>query len=322
MTQPSSASSSSSSSPARQTPRLNAFLQQELQLRMRGPRAHLLLTIYLAIASALAMLIYIGAAVNNPRGQTGTGVVGTSVLILLIGLQLVLVCFITPAFAVGTISGEREQKTLDLVRTTLITPGQMVIGKLASAMGYTVLMVLATVPLYSVAFLLGGVDVAQVIIALFIILAAAFLFTSLGLFVSSRMKSNLSATILTYAIILGIVLGMPVVLLIGGSFIRALVTPTASGASTAADITPALFVAGIVAVLFISVSPITAMLVSQLAYQETSSMWSVPQPFLTGSATGGLSFPSPFVILVVSYIAVGLLLLWLTAWRLGQPDRT
>lgn len=301
---------------------LNAFLQQELQLRMRGPRAHLLLTIYLAIASALAMVMYIGAVVNNPRGQTGTGIVGTGVLVLLISLQLVLVCFITPAFAVGTISGERERKTLDLVRATLITPAQIVIGKLVSAMGYTLLMILATVPLYSVAFLLGGIDLAQVMIALLIILASAFLFTSLGLFVSSRMKSNLSATILTYAIILGIVLGMPAVLLIGGPIVRALVTPTAATAAAAADITPALVVAGIITVLFISISPITATLVSQLAYQDTNSIWTVPQPFLTGAPTGGLSFPSPFLILVVLYMLASIVLLWLTAWRLGQPDRS
>ena len=115
---------------------------------------------------------------------------------------------------------------------------------------------------------------------------------------------------------------MPIVLLIGGTVMRSLLTPTAATAAAAADITPALFAAGVVAVLFISVSPITAMLVSQLAYQDTNSFWSVPQPFLTGSATGGLSFPSPFLILVVSYVIVGLVLLWLTAWRLGQPDHT
>ena len=306
----------------RSWPRVNAFLQQELLLRMRGPRSHLLLTIYLAIASALAMLLYIGAVINNPRGQTGTGTVGTGVLVLLIGLQLVLVCFITPAFAVGTISGERERKTLDLVRTTLVTPSQIVVSKLLSAMGYSVLMILATVPLYSVAFLLGGIDVAQVVIALLIIVASAFLFTALGLFISSRMNSNLGAAILTYAIILGIVLGMPAVLLIGGPIVRALVTPTAVTASTATDITPALVIAGVITVLFISVSPITATLVSQLSYQETSSVWSVPQPFLTGSSTSGLSFPSPFLILVVLYMLAGLLLLWLTVRRLGQPDRT
>lgn len=303
-------------------PRLNAFLWKEMQTRMRGPRAHMLLTIYLAIAGALSMLLYIGAVVNNPRGQTGVGTVGTGVLVLLIGLQMVLVCFVTPAFAVSAISGERERQTFDLLRTTLISPLQIVLGKVTSSMGYTLLILFATIPLYSVAFLLGGIDLTQVVMALVIMLATALLFTMLGIFISSRMKSTIGAAILTYAIILGIVLGMPAVLLIGGPIVRALVTPTAATAGAATDITPALALAGLITVLFISISPITATLISQLSYQDTGSVWSVPQPYLTSTATtSGLSFPSPFIILIALYIVASLILLWLSVRRLSQADR-
>ena len=82
-----------------------------------------------------------------------------------LGIQAFLIVFIGPAFTAGAISGEKERQTYDLLRTTLLPAGALVRGKLISALGYVFLLVFASVPLQSVAFLLGGVALEELIIS-------------------------------------------------------------------------------------------------------------------------------------------------------------
>ncbi|MBK8024641.1 MAG: hypothetical protein IPK19_25260 [Chloroflexi bacterium] len=58
----------------------------------------------------------------------------------IVGIELILILFIAPAFTAGAITGERERQTYDLLQTTLLSKATFVIGKLESALGYIVLL--------------------------------------------------------------------------------------------------------------------------------------------------------------------------------------
>ncbi|NJM40504.1 MAG: hypothetical protein HC853_06925 [Anaerolineae bacterium] len=125
---------------------------------------------------------------------------------------------------------------------------------------------------------------------------------------------------MTYAITLGVVLGLPVLLLIGGSIISRLAAPAVTSIGPTATITPAMVVAGLMATLALSVSPITAIVISQLAYQETGNAFSVAAPFLYGATGNGFIVPSPFIILCCLYVLMGLALLGLVVRRIGRAE--
>ncbi len=300
---------------------ISPMFQKELRSRMRTTRTYTVLTVYLAIVSTLAMFLYIGATINAPRANSNSGTIGASIFVVLVGMQIVFVSFIAPAFTVGAISNERERQTYDLLRVTPLASQQIVISKLLSALGYTALMVLATVPLFSVAFLLGGVEMAQLFMALSVVLASAFLFTTLGLFISGRMKSTLGSTILTYVITLGLVLGVPVMLLVGGSLLVRLAGPALVSVGPASAITPGMVTLGVAALLLLSISPITATVISQLSFQATGNVMSVTSPFLYGLSGNGVLLPSPFIILTVLYVVLGFILLALTIRRVARPEQ-
>ena len=287
---------------------------------MRAPRTHTVLAVYLAIVSAMTLFLYIGATINAPRANSNNGAIGTSLFAVLVGMQVVLVCFVAPALTVGAISSERERLTYDSLRATPLGARQIASSKLFSALGYISLAVLATLPLFSVAFLLGGIEPVQVVMALCVVLASAFLFSVLGLFISSRMRSTVGATILTYAIILGLVLGLPVLLLIGGSVIARLVAPAVTTIGPSATATPAMVLAGLMATLALSVSPITAIVISQAAYQETGNAFSVAAPFLYGATGTAFIVPSPFIILCCLYVLLGLVLFGLVVRRISRAE--
>src|SRR5512145_2826562 len=129
----------------------NPVALKELRGRMRGARAFIVLTIYLLMLSTFASLMYVAVAESSVSvsGQVNIGEIGRTLSGGIVAIEMVLVAFIAPAFTAGAISGEREHQTLDLLRTTLLSPYLLVLGKLLSSMLYVVLLLLAVIPLQS-----------------------------------------------------------------------------------------------------------------------------------------------------------------------------
>ncbi|MFN8375727.1 MAG: hypothetical protein U0694_23005 [Anaerolineae bacterium] len=74
----------------------------------------------------------------------------------IVGIELLLIIFIAPSFTAGSITGERERKTYDLLQTTLMSSPMFVIGKLESALSYVLLLLLSAIPLQSIALRLAA----------------------------------------------------------------------------------------------------------------------------------------------------------------------
>lgn len=192
----------------------NPVTVKELRSRMRGRRAFVVLTAYLTIMSGLIILIYL-AFINSGAGPgNDVQVAGKVLFSTVVGIQGFLVLFVAPAFTAGAISGEKERQTFDLLRTTLLSAPAFVMGKLLSSLSYVILLILAAVPLQSFAFLLGGVTFAELLISQLVLIVAAITVAMFGLFCSSRMRSTLGASVLTFAGILLVTFGLPALVLL------------------------------------------------------------------------------------------------------------
>ncbi|BCX02092.1 MAG: hypothetical protein KatS3mg053_0030 [Candidatus Roseilinea sp.] len=292
--------------------RLSPIFVKEMAGRMRSARAYMVLTVYLAIVSGLSVLLYMVSFLGNPRMVGGSGAVGTVVFYFLVGMQVLLASFVAPAFTAGAISLERENKTFDVLRVTLLTPAQIVWAKLISALGFTLLLLFATLPLFSLAFLLGGVEPRELIIALCVVFASALMYALLALYISARSRTTVGATLSTYAIVLGIVIGIPLAALIGSSTVSLALSPTGGG-SILADLFDT------VLTLAISLSPISAIAASQRFFSATGELWTFT-PNFTGSGLS-LTLPSPFLILTGVYLIVSVILYVLTVRRVARIEQ-
>jgi ABC-type transport system involved in multi-copper enzyme maturation permease subunit len=200
----------------------NPVVIKELRSRMRGRRAFLFLTAYLLMMSGAIILVYLlfAAAANDPYGPDPR-LAGKTIFGAIVGVQALLVVFIGPSFTTGAISGEKERQTYNLLRTTLLPAHMLVTGKLLSALSYVFLLILAAVPVQSIAFLLGGVSLVELVVAELLIAVSAVAFALIGLFFSSVMRSTLVAGVSTFAGALFLTFGLPaaalVVLPIAGS---------------------------------------------------------------------------------------------------------
>ena len=195
---------------------VQTIMVKELRSRMRGRRAFIVLTIYLGILALITYGVYVVVA-PNARGMVGGGfgfgqanasaLIGQSIFSALSIFQLILVCFIAPAFTAGQISLEREKQTLDLLISTPMRPGAIVIGKLAAALAFVVLMIVAAVPISAIVLMYGGASVDDIVRQQLVLLATALMLGTVGLFFSALLKRTQAATVLTYITMLALTLG-------------------------------------------------------------------------------------------------------------------
>ncbi|HET9495972.1 MAG TPA: ABC transporter permease subunit, partial [Chloroflexia bacterium] len=190
--------------------RINPVIVKELRGRMRGWRALVVLLVYLIVLSFITWLTYVAVSASV-SGSTGpeAAQVGKFIFSVLVIFQTIMVSLLTPAFTSGSITSEREQKTYDLLMTTLLPARSVVFGKLGSALAFVALLIIAIAPLESLAFMFGGVSPEEIIISQVVMLVAALLFASVGLFWSSALRSSVASNVMTYGTILFQMIGIP-----------------------------------------------------------------------------------------------------------------
>lgn len=181
---------------------LNPVLARELKERMRRKRSALVLTVYLLLLTGALWILYLGAGsgIGGP-GALRLAALGRAAFHTLLFTMLILVCFIVPALAAGGIAGERERRTLAPMQVTLLRPWSILLGKLASSLVFVTFLIVATLPLFGVSFLLGGVEPGEVVRGVLMVLAVAATLGSLALTCSTLMRRVQGATVVSYALV-------------------------------------------------------------------------------------------------------------------------
>ena len=255
----------------------NPVTVKELRGRMRGRRAFAVLTLYLLILSGVLAVVYLAysADVSGP-GATTARTAGKGLFAAVLAVQVFLVAFIGPAFTAGAISGERERQTFDLLRTTLLSAESFVLGKLISALSYVFLLVLVSIPLQSIAFLLGGLSLAELVISQALIVVAAVAYALYGLWCSATMRTTLAATVTTFAGMLFITFGTPML-----AGMAAVLGSTLSGPWLSGPLVESLaFYSGLTAA---ATNLPATLILSETIYLQEDALFGFSQPLGTGS---------------------------------------
>jgi ABC-type transport system involved in multi-copper enzyme maturation permease subunit len=297
----------------------NPLLEKELRGRMRGTRAFIVLTAYVLLLSCLASLVYYAAAsgmqttFSLPDLPTlGKAVFATSIL-----AQLFMVAFITPALTAGAISGERERKTYEVLRTTLLPARKLIWGKLTAALSFMVLLILAALPLQSLAFMLGGVTLPEFLAGLAMLLAATFFFAVVGLFFSTWTRRTLVSTVLAYALSLIAIIGLPAVMLLSVSIVG-----SAFGGPIPNELPLSLQIIGsYLLLLFVGATPLPAALFSEIMLEEENTLFIFWQSLSTTTHSVRVPIISPWIIYVVVSTLTSLILLLIAIRRVQRQER-
>jgi ABC-type transport system involved in multi-copper enzyme maturation permease subunit len=193
----------------------NPVLVKELRGRMRGARAFIILTIFLLVLAIPTTLIYITVASEVRSNAFNAGqTIGKSLFIGIVTIALIQILIVVPGQSASALTAEKERETYDLLISTLLPPWKIVIGKLLAALAYALLLIVTTIPFMAVSFFFGGVTLLEVVLALVGLVVTVVLFGSSGILWSVIMRRSLAATIVTQAVSVGLLLGVPFLLFV------------------------------------------------------------------------------------------------------------
>jgi ABC-type transport system involved in multi-copper enzyme maturation permease subunit len=178
---------------------VSPVLTKELKERFRTSRGPLVVFLYvgavIAITLAFIYLIYR----HNPVGFQPQR--SREIFMMLSMLQLFLIAFVAPGLSAGVISSERERQTLNILLITRLSATSIILSKLISSLAFTLLLVVATIPVYAMVTLYGGIAAKQLAAVFGLYFLNMVFFGSVGVFWSTWIRKTGISTVAAYACI-------------------------------------------------------------------------------------------------------------------------
>ena len=187
--------------------RINPVLKNETKLAVRSLKFTLVIFFYVALLSTGALFIFNA----NVKDAYFNGMNLESIVQLYIAMaviQAVLLMFIVPSLTATAICSEREKQTLEVLLSTKMSTLSIISGKLMSSISRVIVLIICTMPIYSITFLIGGVNLGNILeLSLFFIVTTIFA-GSIGVFISTFVKTSKVATAIAYGVTLLIYVGI------------------------------------------------------------------------------------------------------------------
>ena len=297
--------------------RRNPITLKEMRGRMRGRRAFAVLTLNVALLGGLVSLIYMTYAASAQMISSPSSLqsLGKAIFTTAVGMQLLITCFTSSSAAVGAISSERERQTFELLRTTLLPARSLVLGKLAAAVLFNLLIILSAIPIASLSFFFGGVTFEEIFIASVFLIVTAIAFSSIGLFFSAHMRRTSQATALATVVTLILTFGLPVFMLIIQGLLATMVyVSTQTGTpSVEAEMTR-----NFIMWLLISISPLSAGTATLATLLDSKSAFTMTMSLSNGTS---VTYLSPWIAYTIAYLLLSLFLIWLSVRAVKRVDK-
>lgn len=172
-----------------------AVCTKELYTYFVSPIAYFVCFVFTAILGFLFSILLISA--SGEQAGTGTQVMGT-----IFGNMAIILLFFTPVLTMKLFAEERKSGTIELLLTSPITDGQVVLGKFLASWTLLLIMLVLTLffPLLTQRF--GPLDSGVLLSGYFGVLLIGSSFLALGVLMSSMCKNQLVAALTSFGILI------------------------------------------------------------------------------------------------------------------------
>ena len=159
--------------------RLNPVFEKEMKRNSRSSRISWIIFVCNLLLAVVAFVCYFGESSQLGYLAPVSYSVPMNCYILMTYLLFILVVLSVPAVAGGSISLEREKKTLDVLLTTNLNPWRIITGKLEASLGVVLILTVSALPVLSLVVVFGGIGLGGLLL-----MAGGLLLT--GIFVGDR----------------------------------------------------------------------------------------------------------------------------------------
>ncbi len=164
-------------------------------------RAGYLIILAIVVAGGVMLTQSAGASLAS-LAKSATQVFETVSLI-----QLLMVCVIAPIFAAAAITQEKDSQTFSILLSTPLSNAQIVLGSLLSRLYFAFVLLLASLPLFCIMMVYGGVTGTEIGLSLAIAAATATITASMAIAISV-IKVGTGRTIFSFYLCIGLYLAV------------------------------------------------------------------------------------------------------------------
>ena len=179
----------------------NPVLQRELLVNLRMHRAFVLLLCYQLLLAGVVFLAW----PQDSRLEANAAAARRLVDLFFLG-QYILASLMAPSFASGTITGEKERKTYEMLLASPLRPSAIVFGKLLASLAHLAILIFTSLPIVVLCLPLGGVSVYEVLAAYVGLTVSVITFGMISIACSSYFRRTAAALVASYLLILPLAL--------------------------------------------------------------------------------------------------------------------
>jgi ABC-type transport system involved in multi-copper enzyme maturation permease subunit len=135
----------------------------------------------------LAFAVVIGVLFVSRQGGSSLSELAKSATVVFQALsviQLLMVCVLAPIFTSAAITQEKNSQTFNILLSTPLTNGQIVLGSLLSRLYFVFMLLLAGIPLFCILMVYGGVTGDKILLSIGIAGGTAMLTGSIAIAIS------------------------------------------------------------------------------------------------------------------------------------------
>ena len=186
----------------------NPVLQRELLVNLRMPRAFVLLFLYQALLGAVVFFawprdsgVVESGGTAEVRLQANAEEARRLVDLFFLG-QYIIASMMAPSFAAGSITGEKERKTYEMLLASPLKPAAIVLGKSISSLAHLAVLIFSSLPVVMLCLPLGGVSLYEVLAAYFGLIVSVITFGAISVACSSFFQRTSASLVVSYLLIL------------------------------------------------------------------------------------------------------------------------
>lgn len=177
----------------------NPVLQRELLVNLRMTRAFVLLLLYQALLSAV---VFFAWPQDERLDLSGDQQAARTLVDMFFLGQYLLASMMAPSFAAGTITGEKERLTYEMLLASPLKPSAIVLGKMVASLAHLGVLIFASLPIVMLCLPLGGVHLQEVLAAYLGLFVSVITFSSISIACSAYFKRTAASLVVSYLLIL------------------------------------------------------------------------------------------------------------------------
>ncbi len=183
--------------------RVNPVYQKELRTNARSFKTYLIIFAFNGLLSLFGLLtLYLTFEYKQGLGGSVQYSDVLEIYTIITAVEFFLLMLVVPAVTAGSVSGERERQTLEILLTTKLTAGSIIRGKLLSSISMMLFLTFTSLPVMALVFTIGGITLRDMAEFLLLIIITAVYLGSIGIFFSVLFKKSTSATVGTFGSVL------------------------------------------------------------------------------------------------------------------------